>query len=229
MFQQLQCIWSGKGKKVISSTIWGWQPSNAVVLYCNGRTKKCSIGTKLQHWVQWQLSTPSTPLPIRYQSSTTGDTSSRVAEKNQGEYIHFQCSLIIDQCNANWSKSVSSNTQQLNCHLDPNPIPMHCKTNTCRYQSNTNQEPLFYHLDMSNQCRWLGYQWTITQPIQSQPRTTILPLGQEKPMQMTWLPMNNHSTNSKPTKNHYYTTGTRETNSDDLITNEQPLNQSKAN
>ena len=144
--------------QVISSTIWGCQPSNAVVLYCNGRTKKCSIGTKLQHWVQWQLSTPSTPLPISHQSSTTGDTSSRVAEKNQGEYIHFQCLLIIDQCNANWSKSVSSNTQQLNCHLDPNPIPMHCKTNTCRYQSNANQEPLFYHLDMSNQCRWLGYQ-----------------------------------------------------------------------
>ena len=150
--------------------------------------------------MQWQLSTPSTPLPIRYQSSTTGDTSSRVAEKNQGEYIHFQCSLIIDQCNANWSKSVSSNTQQLNCHLDPNPIPMHCKTNTCRYQSNANQEPLFYHLDMLNQCRWLGYQWTIIQPIQSQPRTTIIPLGQEKPMQMTWLPINNHSTNPKPTK-----------------------------
>ena len=66
-------------------------------------------------------------------------------------------------------------------------------------------------------------------PIQRQPRTTILPLGHVKPMQMTWLPMNNHSTNPKPTKNHYYTTGTRETNADDLTTNEQPLNQSKAN
>ena len=194
-------IWV-KYSKVISSTIWGCKPSNAVVLYCNGRTKKCSIGTKLQHWVQWQLSTPSTPLPISHQSSTTGDTSSRVAEKNQGEYIHFQCSLIIDQCNANWSKSVSSNTQQLNCHLDPNPIPMHCKTNTCRlldYQSNANQEPLLYHWDKRNQCKWLGYQLTTTQPIQSQLNV------------------------------HCSTTGTLQTNADDLTTNEQPLNQPNAN
>ena len=51
---------------------------------------------------------------------------------------------------------------------------------------------------------------------------------QEKPTKMTWLPMNNHSTNQKPIKNHYYTTGTRETNADVLATNEQPLNQLKA-
>ena len=141
--------------------------------------------------MQWQLSTPSTPLPISHQSSTTGDTWSQVAEKNQSECFHFQFFLIIDQCNANWSKPVSSNTQPLNCHLDPNPIPMHCKTNTCRlldYRSNANQEPLLYHWDKRNQCKWLGYQWTTTQPIQSQ------------------------------LKVHCSTTGTWHTNADDLTT-----------
>ena len=96
-------------------------------------------------------------------------------------------------------------------------------------QSKANQEPLLYHWDKRNQLRWLDYQWTTTQPIQSQLRSTALPLGRDKPMQMTWLPMNKHSTNPKPTKNHYYTTGTRENNADDLTTNEQPLNQLKAN
>ena len=48
--------------------------------------------------------------------------------------------------------------------------------------------------------------------------STALPLGHYKPMQMTWLPMNNHSTNPMPTKTHYSTTGTWHTNADDLTT-----------